>query len=269
MADSISHDFEVVDIGGGGSYFTSTFRSVSITLIENSLKNDWLDEVGSEMSYHANNVIENFKILCKAIDINPEDLVLSQQTHTNNVIAVGGSHRGTGINLPSFSDVDGLITNSENVALVTQYADCTPLVFCDPVKRVIATSHAGWRGTVKLIGKVTVEKMVTEFGCNPKDIIAGIGPCIGKCCYEVDGPVFDAFSEIDFIDNDTVFTKKLNGRYMLNLAEANRQILIHSGILYENIDVSDLCTCCNHEHLHSHRATGGKRGTLALIIELT
>lgn len=214
------------------------------------------------------NVKKNYEILCSAVGIDTQNLVLSHQTHTNNVIAVDKSHCGTGISKPSFNDIDGMITNVSGVALVTQYADCTPLLFCDPVKKVIATSHAGWKGTVKLIGKVTVEKMVKEFGCNPKDIIAAIGPCIGQCCYEVDDPVYNEFKKIDFLDFGKIFEDKPNGRYMLNLVEANRQILIHSGIKEENIDVNDICTCCNSDDLHSHRATAGKRGNLAAIIEL-
>ncbi len=214
------------------------------------------------------NVLENYKILCNAVGINPENLVLSHQTHTNNVAVVTRKDIGRGVTKPRFQDVDGLITNESGVALMTQYADCTPLVFYDPVKRVIATSHAGWRGTVKLIGKATIEKMVSEFGCDPKDIIAGIGPCIGKCCYEVDDPVAKEFKKIEFLNLDTVLFPKGNGKYMLDLTEANRQILINSGINGCNIDVGDLCTCCNCKDLHSHRATNGKRGNLGLIIEL-
>lgn len=213
-------------------------------------------------------VIRNFEILCGAVGIKTENLVLSHQTHTNNVITVNESHRGTGIFKEPFCDVDGMVTNCKEVALVTQYADCTPLVFCDPVKKVIAASHAGWRGTVKLIGKCTVDKMVNEFGCNPKDIIAGIGPCIGECCYEVDDPVIDEFKKLDFLSLSKFVTPKADGKYMLNLTEANRQILVYSGIDENNIDVNDICTCCNSEDLHSHRATAGKRGNLALIIEL-
>jgi len=213
-------------------------------------------------------VLKNYEILCNAVKINTKNLVLSKQTHTNNVKVVTKEHRGTGVTKPEFCDIDGLITNQTGVALVTQYADCTPLLFCDPVKRVIASSHAGWRGTVKLIGKVTVEKMTKEFGCNPKDIIVGIGPCILDCCYEVDQPVFEEFEKIDFINTKDILKPKPNGRYMLNLVEANRLILINSGILPENIDASDICTCCNCDDLHSHRATGGKRGNLAAIIEL-
>lgn len=214
------------------------------------------------------NVLENYRILCGCIGINPQNLVLSRQTHTDNVKIVDKSHCGTGIFKEPFCGIDGLITNTPKVALVTQYADCTPLVFLDPVKKVIATSHAGWRGTVKEIGKKTIEKMTFEFGCNPKDIIAGIGPCIKECCYEVDDPVYSEFSKLGYLNLDNIFTKKSNGKYMLNLVEANRQILINAGIQNENIDLSDICTCCNSNELHSHRATNGNRGNLALIIEL-
>ncbi len=214
------------------------------------------------------NVLENYNRLCSAVGIDTSNLVLSQQTHTNNVITVTKEHCGTGVEKPSFSDVDGLVTNTPGVALVTQYADCTPLLFCDPKKKVIATSHAGWRGTVKLIGEVTVQKMVNEFGCNREDIIAGIGPCIGQCCYEVDDPVYSEFEKLSFLNLGDIFIKKENGKYMLNLVEANRRILINAGILPQNIDASDICTCCNCKDLHSHRATAGKRGNLAAIIEL-
>lgn len=224
------------------------------------------------MSFNRNddrqNVLQNYKILCSAENINTENLVLSHQTHTSNIKTVTRQDIGTGITKPSFNDVDGLITNQSGVALVTQYADCTPLLFCDPVKKVIATSHAGWRGTAKLIGGLTIKRMVEEFGCLPQNIIAGIGPCILDCCYEVDDPVYKEFQKIEFLDLKTIFTPKENGKFMLNLVEANRQILIHYGVKNDNIDVSDICTCCNCLDLHSHRATGGKRGNLAAIIEL-
>lgn len=214
------------------------------------------------------NVEENYRRLCGAVGIDISNLVLSRQTHTNNVRVVTKADCGTGYTKPSFSDVDGLITNASGVALVTQYADCTPLLFCDPVKRVCATSHAGWRGTVSKIGAVTVNKMINEFGCNPDDIIAAIGPCICQDCYEVDTPVFDAFikSSIDITD---VFREgRDENHFMLNLVAANKNILLSVGIREENIDISDICTCCNSDELHSHRATGGKRGNLAAIIEL-
>lgn len=213
-------------------------------------------------------VEENYRRLCGAVGIDVSHLLLSHQTHTNNVRIVTKADCGTGYTKPSFCDVDGLITNESGVALVTQYADCTPLLFCDPVKRVCATSHAGWRGTASGIGKVTVDKMVKEFGCNPADIIAAIGPCICQNCYEVDTPVFDAFVASGIDITDVFSTGRDENHFMLNLVHANKNVLLSAGIREENIDISDICTCCNASELHSHRATAGKRGNLAAIIEL-
>ncbi len=212
-------------------------------------------------------VEENYRRLCNAVGIDISHLVLSRQTHTNNVKVVNRSHCGTGYTKDSFQDIDGLITSESGVALVTQYADCTPLAFCDPIKRVIATSHAGWRGTASSIGAVTVKRMHDEFGCDPKDIVAAIGPCIGPCCYEVDTPVYEQFLKIG-IPLDGVFTPTAPEHYKLDLRLANKRILLSCGIKEENIDIADICTCCNGEEMHSHRYTAGKRGNLALIIEL-
>ncbi len=214
-------------------------------------------------------VRKNYEILCGAIGIEADRLVLSRQTHTANVRTVTEDDIGKGISKPcDYTDVDGLITDLPGVGLVTQYADCVPLLFCDPKKHVIATSHAGWRGTVAQIGRVTVERMQEEFGCDPRDILAGIGPSIGPCCYEVDEPVHQKVLEIPGLPAEAVLTPSRPGHYMLNLQETNRWILLQAGLSPDHIDVSDLCTCCHCEDLHSHRATGGKRGNLAAIIAL-
>ena len=213
------------------------------------------------------NVIKNYEIVCGAVGIDTSHLVFTKQTHTDNCIIVTEKDRGTGFSKPGFSDIDGLVTNRKGVALVTQFADCTPILFCDPKKGVIASVHSGWRGTVKRIGKRAVNIMHKNFGCEPKDIIAGIGPCIGKCCYEVDDPVFSAFSDAGF-DMSLIFTPKSNGRYMLDMALANKSVLVSAGIDPNNIDVSDICTCCNSGEMFSHRASGERRGNMAAIIEL-
>lgn len=212
-------------------------------------------------------VRQNFRIFCNAAGLNADRLVLSKQTHTANVRCVTEEDVGKGVWKPlDYTDVDGLITNLPDTVLVTQYADCTPLLFFDPVTKTAATSHAGWRGTVAEIGARTVEKMQAVYGCDPKNIIAAIGPSIGRCCYEVDDPVMSAVGRLSLPDPDACYTDKGNGKYMLDLKEVNRQILVRAGIDRDNIDVADLCTCCNHDTLHSHRATGGKRGTLAAMI---
>ena len=212
-------------------------------------------------------VRENFNRFAKSIGADPSGITLSDQTHTANVRVITKEDIGKGLHKTrDYTDIDGLVTNVPGAVLVTQYADCTPLAFYDPVKKVVATSHAGWRGTVAQIAKNTVDTMVNEFGCNPQDILCGIGPNIGACCYEVDDPVITEVNKLNYLNFAACYTKKENGKYMLDLKEVNRQILIHSGINPQNIDVADLCTCCLQGVFHSHRATGGKRGTLALMI---
>ena len=216
-----------------------------------------------------NTVMQNYNILFNDLGLNPKNAVLSHQTHTKNIKIVKENDLGKGIvKNRDYNDVDGLITNLPGVALVTQYADCVPLVFYDRVKKVVATSHAGWRGTVQEIGKETVLKMAAEFGSNPADVLVGIGPSIGNCCYEVDDPVYNEFKKLSYLNLNEIFTKKPNGKYMLNLWVANRRILENAGINPQNICVTDLCTCCNSHIFHSHRATGGNRGNLAAIIAL-
>lgn len=214
-------------------------------------------------------VLENYRRFCFALGGDYKNVVLSAQTHTANLRIVTKEDVGKGLFCErDYTDVDGLVTNESGIILVTKYADCTPLAFFDPVKKVVAASHAGWRGTVKEIAKNTVDCMVKHFGCDPADILCGIGPNISQCCYEVDDPVIDEIKKLEYLDFEVCYFKKENGRYMLNLKELNRQILVHSGVKAENIDVADLCTCCNSDVFHSHRATGGKRGTLALMIGL-
>ncbi len=215
-------------------------------------------------------VRENYKIICKQLNINPENLVLSRQTHTANIRVVTEQDRGKGVFKDfDYNDVDALITDIPDIALVTHSADCCLLGFYDPKKRVIAAAHAGWRGTVQEIALKTVKKMQSEFGCQPSDIIVGLAPSIGKCCYEVDMPVYNEFSRLDYLKTDRIFTPKGGDKFMLDLWEANRQILTQAGILNENIDITDLCTNCLSFAFHSHRATAGRRGVNGLIIQMT
>ena len=139
-------------------------------------------------------VKENYRRIAQAIGFRTEDIVTSDQTHTANVRKVTEADRGKGITVPrDYQDVDGMVTNVPGLILATFYADCVPLYFADPVKRVIGLSHSGWRGTVAKIGKVTVEKMKEEYGCHPEDILAAIGPSICQDCYEVSEDVIEEF----------------------------------------------------------------------------
>lgn len=215
-------------------------------------------------------VRENFRRITAAIGVDCENLVFSQQTHTTNVRIVTEEDRGMGFTRKlEYTDVDGLVTNVPGICLVTFYADCVPLYFVDPVKKAIGLSHSGWRGTVGKIGNVTVEMMQKEYGSDPKDIIAAVGPSICQDCYEVSEDVIEQFQK-NFKEADwsQLFYKKENGKYQLNLWKANELIFREAGILPEHIAVTNVCTHCNSDVLYSHRKTGNQRGNLAAFLAL-
>lgn len=212
-------------------------------------------------------VTENYKRICKSAGFDFDSLTASAQDHNTFVRAVTSENKGTGIYKPrDLQSVDALITNEKGVTLVTYYADCTPLFFVDTKQKAIGLAHAGWRGTVGRIGEKVVKKMTERYGTNPADIVAAIGPAISVCCYEVDKPCADNFNTLDDLDSSRFVFQKENGKYMIDLLETNRQILVSAGIKNENITVSDVCTNCNNELLWSHRATKGKRGTMSAFM---
>lgn len=215
-------------------------------------------------------VRENFRRMAHALGVEPGDMVCSKQTHTTNVRVVTEEDRGKGITKSlDYTDVDGLITNVPGLCLATFYADCVPLFFVDPVHRAIGLSHSGWRGTVGKIGKVTVEMMQKEYGTNPKDVIAAVGPSICQDCYEVSEDVIEQFREnFDKKDWEKLFYRKENGKYQLNLWTANEIVFAEAGIQKEHMAITNLCTCCNPDVLFSHRASQGKRGNLGAFMAI-
>ena len=213
------------------------------------------------------NVTENYKRFCKSAGFDYESLTASSQDHHTFVRAVTKENVGVGIYKPKdIESVDALITNEPGVTLVTYYADCTPLFFVDTKQKAIGLAHAGWRGTVGRIGDNVVKKMQSLYGTDPSDIKAAIGPAISVCCYEVDKPCADNFLALDELDSTKFVFPKGNGKFMIDLLETNRQILVHAGVKNENITVSDVCTNCNSELLWSHRATKGHRGTMSAFM---
>lgn len=235
-------------------------------------------------------VMENYRRMAAILDTAPENMVLSYQTHTTNVRRVTEADRGKGVVCPrDYQDIDGLITNIPGITLVTFYADCVPLYLLDPVHRAIGLSHSGWRGTVNRMGAKTLEAMRENYGTNPEDVIACIGPSICQDCFEVGGEVVEEFRK-EFAKHwhDRLFQQeqvavtsvapcegrvsrnyqKENGKYHLNLWLANEIIFEEAGVKTENIHTTDICTHCNPELLFSHRTAGNERGNLAAFFSL-
>lgn len=211
------------------------------------------------------NVLRNFEIIGNAIGVRCRDMVLSHQIHEDVVYNAAASDCGNGLMRENALDsADGLMTAARGVALVTFYADCVPLFFLDPVKKVIALSHSGWKGTVKKIGAKTIRQMAEVHGSNPADILTGIGPSIGVCHFEVGGEVAEQF--------EAVFGKqvlqKFGEKWHVDLQKAVTMQLLEAGILENHITNAGICTYCNSGLLFSHRKTQGRRGSLAAIMEL-
>lgn len=213
------------------------------------------------------NVTENYRRLCQSAGLEFDSLTASAQDHHTFVRKVGVNERGIGIYKPKdMQSVDALMTDERGITLVTYYADCTPIYFVDIKNKAIALAHAGWRGTAGRIAEKVVNAMKDSYGTDPSELICAIGPAISKCCYEVDESCCQHFKAMDDLNTEAFIFTKDGGKYMLDLLEVNRQILIKSGVRNENITISDLCTCCNSELLWSHRATKGKRGGMAAFM---
>lgn len=213
------------------------------------------------------NVLENYKIFSDAVGFDYNSLVTSSQDHHTYVRPVTKNECGIGIwREKDMLSVDALITNEPNVTLVTHYADCTPLFFVDTVGKAIGLAHAGWRGTVGKIGEEVIKKMTALYGTNPSNVVVAIGPAISKCCYEVDEDCAENFYNLKDLDNSKFIFPKEDGKYMIDLLETNRQIVMRAGVKEENIVLSDLCTKCNSDLLWSHRATNGHRGTMCAFM---
>lgn len=217
-------------------------------------------------------VDENYRIICESLGIVYEDVVATHQVHKTNVKLVTNEDKGKGLFLPrDFEEVDGFVTNTPGIPLATFYADCVPLFLVDTKKRAIGLSHSGWRGTVGKMGRATLNAMKEHFETKPEDVIVVIGPSICKDCYEVDQTLYDAFSQAfthEEVEKILSKSSKEDGKYQLDLWEANRIIFLNEGVLYQNIYISEVCTSCNQDLLFSHRASNGKRGTLAGFLML-
>ena len=235
--------------------FTTRFGGVSqgaLSSMNLAIKLDETDE----------NVQRNFEILGNELGFGIKDLVLTRQTHSDIVRTVtqndcnGCFHR-------NYPECDALVTNTPGVALTVFTADCTPLLFHDPVTGAVGAAHAGWRGTVSAIGVKTVDAMVKNFGCKAEDIHAAIGPNIGYCHFETDTDVPDALLAA-FGEEVRPYIRSVGNKYFVDLKEINALILRRAGV--RHIEISDACTMCQPDRFWSHRVTGGIRGSQGALI---
>ena len=241
-------------------------HAFSTKLGEGSLTKHPMDMSFDHDDYDA--VTHNYKLLCSAAGLDYTSLVASSQDHHTFVRVCTSAQKGIGIyRKKDIMSVDALVTIEPGVTLCTYYADCTPIFFVDTVTHAIGLAHAGWRGTVGRIAQKVIDTMKESFGTDPADVVCAIGPNISVCCYEVDKPCADEFYALG-LDSDRFVFPKEGGKYMVDMLECNRQILVESGVKPENITFSDICTQHNSNLLWSHRATKGDRGLMCAMLRI-
>jgi len=206
------------------------------------------------------NVRNNFVILGENLGINPERIATCKQVHGDRIKILDS------IDAPP-PVADALISVRPDIFPAVKTADCVPILLLDPPNQISAAIHAGWRSTVLHITRKVLQVLMTEFGTNPKDVLAALGPGIGPCCYEVDEVVIDPIRK-HFSNADEYIFIQESGRgkstavkfYWLDLAGINYSELISSGVPPENIINTGLCTCCNPNLFFSYRRDGAKSG---------
>lgn len=203
-------------------------------------------------------VLRNRQTLAAKVGIPLQYFTFAKQVHGDRIAIVSDSMRGLGSTSQdtAIDDTDAMVTDQPDICLTVFAADCVPILFYDPNRNVIAAAHAGSQGTMKSISRKVVEVMQSHFGCLPKDILAGIGPSIGSCCYQV-GPEIVSRVHSEFGDTDGFITNITeDGRGYLDLWSLNRHQLLSAGLQEDNIEVARICTCCHTETLFSHRKEG-------------
>ena len=228
-------------------------------------------EDGTELSYSLNEfqpcetVLKNRQRLVRSVSGRDLPLAILRQVHSDRVLHVSSA-------LPSDPpQADGWITGDTNLLLAIQTADCLPVLLVDPVKRVVAAVHAGWRGTIQRIAAKAVHLMQRDLGSHPNHCLAVVGPAIRRCCYEVGEEVVEAFGK-EFEDSDRFFSKTPSAKatransLSLDLFEACRIQLLEAGMVAEKIFTDGPCTACETERFFSHRADAERAGRMMSVI---
>jgi len=186
---------------------------------------------------------------------NLSGIYILKQVHSNYVQIISYKDINTE------NEGDSVITNDHGYGIGVYTADCVPILLYDEVKKVIATVHAGWRGTLNGISKNTVMTMKKHYNSKPEDIVSVIGPSIGKCCYEVGAEMVkkfvDKYKEIDS------FIYSYSSKYVIDLKGINKEILLKEGL--NQIDVISDCTKCDKSYYSYRREGKGVKSQLSFI----
>ena len=209
----------------------------------------------------------NYRLLCEALGMDRERVVLSRQVHQDTVRVVTEADAGKGLSRPrDYDGADGLVTDVPGLPLFVFSADCITVLLHDPVRRAVGAVHAGWRGTALGIVKKAVETMTAAYGTDPGDLRAAIGPGIGPCCFETHGDVPEALLAGMGEEARPFIAPHGAEKFRVDLKGVNRRWLELAGV--ERIEVCDLCTACRGDLFWSHRRLGSRRGVQVSAIAL-
>lgn len=222
--------------------------------------------LGSNRGDDPDAVRENYRRVCALMGVGIDDAAVTKQVHGNVVRTVTAADRHVCMSQVPY-EADGLVTNVPGLPIFCFVADCVPVLMCDAKHRVIAAVHCGWRSSVSNILKNAVDAMCA-LGAVPQDITASLGAAIGACCFETDADVPEAIDRYLDGDSEGLYTRRPDGKYLVDLRKANARRLISLGLKPENIDISAECTVCSHEKYWSHRHTHGQRGSQGAVIML-
>lgn len=217
--------------------------------------------------------INSYKNLCDSIGSDYINTVKTNQNHTDTIKIANKKIKEDepDFNLEEYKETDGIVTNKKNLILSTTNADCILLLLFDPIKKVIANVHSGWRGTLQRISTKAIEKMEKEYNCNPKDIICCICPSIRKCHFEVEKEVKDMFEEEfkSIVEKNDIITETISSKkWTIDTVLINQIILEEKGLKKENIIDSKICSVCNSNLVHSYRVEKEGYRLETAIIEL-
>jgi YfiH family protein len=218
--------------------------------------------LGGNVGDHHTAVIHNQNLIYQTLNLASDNVCSVWQVHSADTIIVDGPVQGR----RWIALADGMVTNCPDTPLFMRIADCTPLLFHDPVRRVIGIAHAGWRGMVAGVGSNTVKAMVAAFGCNPRDIQAGIGPSIGPESYQVGKEVVQAVLAHFGTTDGLIRRSPVDGTAYLDLWAANQLDLERAGV--EQIEVACIDTAAHTDEFFSHRAEKGKTGRFGAVLSL-
>ena len=214
------------------------------------------------------NVRENYRRFFGCTGAVPERAVLSLQVHRDDVRLCTAADAGKGLVRERDYEADALITAERDLPLVVFSADCGTVLLHDPDAGCVGAVHAGWRGCAAGIAEKTVREMIRLLGARPERILAALGPCIGKCCFETDSDVPEAMRTSALGAEAEPYLERRGEKWHVDLAGLNRQWLLRAGVAPDHIDVCGLCTACRPDLFWSHRKMGEARGVQAAVISL-